>query len=598
MTKYPTCTESGSYEYRCTNYNKGCTYVEKTTIPATGHNFTEWEITKPATCAETGSKYRYCQNNNCDYEETQTLPKTNAHNWVLQDDLTTWKTVSNFIKTKNAYDEETIGQASIEWAKNSNQTSEDYEAGVCGCGMFFDSKTDYDNHMDYNRVIQRYYNGYFDNYPDIKAQIEAEYGNPPQYIAGVNGVEKCGKYSSQSIEITINETGTYNLTTPTYSITHHPAEGYYLKNKTETFKCSICNRTKTETTKNIQTPATDPNDQESTYNNNQTIIQSDLTRITTKWTNETNRIGSTMQPLDHFFAKSQAYQNMLNSTIPEYVGARPYPSGYNINDRNTSDTNYSFFHPNNPNAYINNTIGTASNGKPTVGNTIHVKWTGTEDTTYFVFAVHNDEQIVNNKARNETLISSLVTQASECALDVGNADANEEIKIYVVPARDEERKTIIECIHLNQETPVNITTTQNRNINATLENPQRNIPIIPDIDSNPTENTNQESIIIENTDDTQNNQNINTIKQQEEKTDNPNTINTDNQIQQQNETSDIIIIDDNQSSSEITIDINDDQSNQTPQQEEYVIIEGTNEILLENNNNQTYNQQDDWIEIN
>lgn len=91
-----------------------------------------------------------------------------------------------------------------------------------------------------------------------------------------------------------------------------------------------------------------------------------------------------------------------------------------------------------------------------MGNTAHVKWTGTRDTTWFAFAVHSDGKIVNGKARNETLIDCVATQGSECALDLSAAEDGEKVKIYVVAARNPEIKAVVACVHRNVDTPVKI----------------------------------------------------------------------------------------------------------------------------------------------
>ena len=64
-----TCTTEGTiyYEYNCCHVDAGTD-----TIPAIGHDWGEWVITKPATETAEGEKHRDCKN--CDHYETDTIP--------------------------------------------------------------------------------------------------------------------------------------------------------------------------------------------------------------------------------------------------------------------------------------------------------------------------------------------------------------------------------------------------------------------------------------------------------------------------------------------------------------------------------------------
>lgn len=66
-----TCTETGltagSHCSVC-----GATLVAQTTVPATGHTFGDWNVTKEPTTTEAGSAKRVCSV--CSYEETKTIP--------------------------------------------------------------------------------------------------------------------------------------------------------------------------------------------------------------------------------------------------------------------------------------------------------------------------------------------------------------------------------------------------------------------------------------------------------------------------------------------------------------------------------------------
>ena len=68
----PTCTADGSYDNvtRCGNCE---TELGRDTVvvPATGHSFDEWTVSKAPTCTEAGEERRDC--NNCDHYETKEL---------------------------------------------------------------------------------------------------------------------------------------------------------------------------------------------------------------------------------------------------------------------------------------------------------------------------------------------------------------------------------------------------------------------------------------------------------------------------------------------------------------------------------------------
>ena len=67
-TKSSTCTEAGSMERKC----KRCDKVEKSTISPIGHDFTDFITTKQPTCTETGLRERKCKR--CDKVEKITIP--------------------------------------------------------------------------------------------------------------------------------------------------------------------------------------------------------------------------------------------------------------------------------------------------------------------------------------------------------------------------------------------------------------------------------------------------------------------------------------------------------------------------------------------
>lgn len=78
--KAPTCTQAGTGLYRCS-----CGTQKTDTIPATGHKWGKWEITRKATCAVSGIQTRKCSV--CGAKENKYEPKLKTHNWGA------WQTV-------------------------------------------------------------------------------------------------------------------------------------------------------------------------------------------------------------------------------------------------------------------------------------------------------------------------------------------------------------------------------------------------------------------------------------------------------------------------------------------------------------------------
>ena len=70
--KAATCTASGLTEgEKCTNC--GTVTVKQETVPAKGHSYGSWKVTKKATCTAKGSQVRTCKV--CGYKQTKAIPK-------------------------------------------------------------------------------------------------------------------------------------------------------------------------------------------------------------------------------------------------------------------------------------------------------------------------------------------------------------------------------------------------------------------------------------------------------------------------------------------------------------------------------------------
>ena len=75
IDKKPTCTEKGQKSIHC----KTCPETKDVTeIPATGHDFGQWETVNAATCEDEGIECRKCKT--CGYTETRGIDPT-AHEW-------------------------------------------------------------------------------------------------------------------------------------------------------------------------------------------------------------------------------------------------------------------------------------------------------------------------------------------------------------------------------------------------------------------------------------------------------------------------------------------------------------------------------------
>lgn len=74
VTKEATCTEDGSKTRSCTS----CGHPETEAIPAPGHDWGDWEVTKPSTETEDGSQIRTCKR--CGETETEIISK-----WLKQE---------------------------------------------------------------------------------------------------------------------------------------------------------------------------------------------------------------------------------------------------------------------------------------------------------------------------------------------------------------------------------------------------------------------------------------------------------------------------------------------------------------------------------
>lgn len=71
----PSCESTGRISYwqcteckKCFFYSKGKNPISDISISASGHDFGQWQLLKPATCAQDGEEIRYCANDGAHYE--------------------------------------------------------------------------------------------------------------------------------------------------------------------------------------------------------------------------------------------------------------------------------------------------------------------------------------------------------------------------------------------------------------------------------------------------------------------------------------------------------------------------------------------------
>lgn len=127
ITKNATCTEAGEKQRVCANDNS---HVEKEVIPATGHNVTEWEIKVAATCSKEGKKEGLCDN--CAEIITETIGiDPNAHTFVdNHNNEEHWQTCSgcNLEQGRGAH---VIADADWEIKVAATCTTEGKKEGIC-----------------------------------------------------------------------------------------------------------------------------------------------------------------------------------------------------------------------------------------------------------------------------------------------------------------------------------------------------------------------------------------------------------------------------------------------------------------------------------
>ena len=169
-----TCTANGSQTYSCSH--NGCTETRQETIPATGHKYkwvavpgetatckkagkeqqvceickvtgasrsvealgheySEWTVTRQATCKEDGEKARSCKHAGCTEKETRTIPKTNEHTFVKDgsvepESVNCFQVEQQKCSVCGITKKVTTGEPSHDWGEEQTKTATCMEKGM------------------------------------------------------------------------------------------------------------------------------------------------------------------------------------------------------------------------------------------------------------------------------------------------------------------------------------------------------------------------------------------------------------------------------------------------------------------------------------
>ena len=137
-----TCEKAGKLVEKCKTHEDEEERV--TTLPALGHEWSDWTVTKEATCGAAGSKERTCTRKGCEQKETEIIAATGEHSfeWVTDTEATCGAAGNKHQECKVCHekgDTETIpatGQHSYKWITDKEATcgeagSKHEECTVC-----------------------------------------------------------------------------------------------------------------------------------------------------------------------------------------------------------------------------------------------------------------------------------------------------------------------------------------------------------------------------------------------------------------------------------------------------------------------------------
>ena len=137
-----TCEKSGKLVEKCKTHEDEAERV--TTLPALGHEWSDWTVTKEATCGAAGSKERTCTRKGCEQKETEIIAATGEHSfeWVTDTEATCGAAGNKHQECKVCHekgDTETIpatGEHSYKWITDKEASctaagSKHQECTVC-----------------------------------------------------------------------------------------------------------------------------------------------------------------------------------------------------------------------------------------------------------------------------------------------------------------------------------------------------------------------------------------------------------------------------------------------------------------------------------
>ncbi len=103
ITKPATCTEAGNRHLTCSV----CGSEQDEEIPATDHDWGEWEVTTTPTCCAGGVETRTCRNDSEHKETRDTEPDQNAHDWGEWEVTTPATCCAGGVKTRTCRNDST-----------------------------------------------------------------------------------------------------------------------------------------------------------------------------------------------------------------------------------------------------------------------------------------------------------------------------------------------------------------------------------------------------------------------------------------------------------------------------------------------------------
>ncbi len=109
--------------------------VASRSVEALGHEYSEWTVTRQATCKEDGEKARSCKHAGCTEKETRTIPKTNEHTFVKDgsvepESVNCFQVEQQKCSVCGITKKVTTGEPSHDWGEEQTKTATCMEKGM------------------------------------------------------------------------------------------------------------------------------------------------------------------------------------------------------------------------------------------------------------------------------------------------------------------------------------------------------------------------------------------------------------------------------------------------------------------------------------